>query len=441
MTRIFNTACGTLALLLLAGLTTGLLCPAVHAKTVSKKAPARGAQVARKSRTTASPAARRAPARPISNHLVPRSSKKPVRPAAKPAPAAMPISTICVEAESGLVVFEENADLQRPPASMVKLMELLLVDDGLNTGRFTLETPVTVSARAKGMGGTQVFLQEGDTWPLERMIRAVTIASANDAAQAVGESLFGGEEAYLQTMNARAAQLGMSQTIYRSAHGLPPGPGKESDMTTARDMAQLARDCCRRPRILGWTSLRETVFRPGEAPKQSTNKLLLRMPECDGLKTGYTRAAGFCITATALRNDIRLITVIMGAASNKARFDLAQAALEKGFSSVQRVHAVAQGMQASNPVAVLNGTESNVSLSAKEDVWVVVRNEDAANLQTVVECPERLTAPLSRGESCGEIRVQLNGTVLASTPLVPARDIETAAVSATRQSRRTLPEQ
>lgn len=345
----------------------------------------------------------------------------------------VPLSVICVEAETGLVIHEENADIVRPPASMVKLMQLLLLDDGIAAGSFTLDAPIAVSENAKSMGGTQVFLKAGETRPLREMIPAVTVASANDAAEAICESLWGGLPAYLQAMNERAAVLGMAHSVFHSAHGLPPARGQESDMTTARDMAQLARDCCRRPRILEWTSLRELVFRPKEAARRSTNRLLGRLPGCDGLKTGYTRAAGFCIAATAKRNDIRLICVVMGAPSNRARFDLAAQRLEKSFAAVQRVRMVQGGAYVTPPVMVVNGEERAVRMAAQDDLWVTVKTEDVPRLETVTDCPERVQAPLAGQKPVGEVRVQLGSVILARTPLVTPYELVAATKSASRR--------
>lgn len=245
------------------------------------------------------------------------------------------VSAICVEAESGRVLFEKDADVARPPASMVKLIQMLLVCEGLRHGEWTLDTPVRVTRNAERMGGTQVFLKAGEAHELGDLMKAVAVASANDAAMAVAEGLWGSKEAYLERANERMRQLGMTNTTFRSVHGLPPEKGELPDATTARDMALLARACVREPLIREWTSMQELVFRPGQATQYNTNKLLWRMADCDGLKTGYIRAAGYCVTGTAQRDGARLIVVVMGHPNNNGRFALARDLLETGFTVLQ----------------------------------------------------------------------------------------------------------
>ncbi len=247
--------------------------------------------------------------------------------------AADGISALCVEAETGKVLFEANADVVRPPASMVKMMQFLLVSEGIRRGDWALDTPVKASRRARGMGGTQVFLDSGEVWELGRLMQAVAVASANDAAMAVAEGLWGSAEAYLRRSNERARELGMAHSVFHSVHGLPPGKGQEPDRTTARDMAVLARKCVEDPQILAWTRQKSVIFRPGEKPYYNTNKLLRRVDDCDGLKTGYIRAAGFCVTATAQRCGKRLVAVVMGHTSADGRFTLARKLLDDAFAS------------------------------------------------------------------------------------------------------------
>lgn len=244
------------------------------------------------------------------------------------------VSALCIEAESGRVLSERNADAVRPPASMIKMMQMLLVSEGIRNDRWTLGTPITVTRHARRMGGTQVFIHEGDVFALGTLMEAVVVASANDAAMAVAEGLWGSESAYLLRVNERARELGMNRTEFHSVHGLPPDRGEQPDRSTARDMALLARKCVQNPQILAWTRMKRVRVRPGETPYLNTNKLLTRMPDCDGLKTGYIRAAGFCITATAERDGVRLIAVVMGHRSGHGRFELAEKLLEDGFAAV-----------------------------------------------------------------------------------------------------------
>jgi len=245
------------------------------------------------------------------------------------------VSVICIDAASSKVLYEEHADVQRPPASMIKLMMMLLVAEGLEKGDWTLDQTLTVSPHAQSMGGTQVYLAAGETWSLHKLVYALAVASANDAAMTIAEGLWGSEEAYLKRMNERAGELGMVNSKFNSVHGLPPSPGEEGDVTTARDMLLLAQQCIKHPRILEWTHCKQFQMRPEQNYFNNTNKLLWRMEDCDGLKTGYIRLSGYCITATAERNGHRLIAVVMGERNRYQRFNRAQALLEEGFAALQ----------------------------------------------------------------------------------------------------------
>lgn len=328
------------------------------------------------------------------------------------------ISAISVEAETGLVLLEHNPDVQRPPASMIKIMMMLLVTEGLERGDWNLETPIEASRKAQHMGGTQVYLSEGEVHPLGDLMRAIAVASANDAAMAVAEGLWGSEEAYLEIVNARAAELGMSNTEFHSVHGLPPDPGEQPDRTTARDMATLARSCVLHQQILSWTSMSKLRFRPDDAITRTTNALIGRLPECDGLKTGYIRSAGFCITATAIRNGVRIISVVMGHHDKRARFDLAERLLLDGLSEVRKGRLVIPGVTDAPTIRVANSETREAKLAFAEELWVTARRSDWDRLSVVLDYPEEVRAPLDANTAIGEVRVELDGETLSRSPMV-----------------------
>ena len=334
------------------------------------------------------------------------------------------VSALCIEAESGLILFEKDASEVRPPASMLKMMVMLLVSEGVEAGVWSLDKPITVSARAQSMGGSQVYLKAGEVWPLAQLMRAVAVASANDASVAVAEGLFGSVENCLVRMNERARELGMLQTTFRSVNGLPPDPGQPFDQTTALDMAMLARQCVQDPLVMDWVRQREFVFKPGTAPKYNTNKLLWRLPDCDGLKTGYIRAAGFCVTATAQRNGLRLISVVMGHNNKHQRFQLAQDLLEQGFTQVRKERVVAKGKSEALRVEVVNGDVGSVPLAVAEDVWLVAKNEDLEQIEIKTLLPDSVQAPQPAGTEVGEVQVLFEGKLLKSTPVILANDLE-----------------
>ena len=316
----------------------------------------------------------------------------------------MPESFICIEPESGLVLMEEHADLQRPPASMLKMMVFLLVMEGIDAGKWDYNRQIAITARAQGMGGTQVYLAEGETWPLKTLLQAMAVASANDASVAVAEGLWGSVEECLKLMNQRAAELDMTKTVFYSVHGLPPEDNKTFDQTSARDMATLGRELLKHPDILNFTSMKTFCLREKDGAKSNTNHLLEQMPECDGLKTGYIRAAGFCLTGTAKRNGIRLLSVVMGS-DRKGRFSHTKEILEKGFGMVQRVTPVQADTEIGKPVAVMNGLEPEVALKAQDNIDIIVRNTDLDHLLLEVTAPTSLEAPVKAEKETGHVRV------------------------------------
>jgi D-alanyl-D-alanine carboxypeptidase (penicillin-binding protein 5/6) len=325
-----------------------------------------------------------------------------------------------------MVLAESRAGTVRPPASMVKMLMMLLVAEGVEAGDWTLDRQLTVSRKAQSIGGSQVYLEAGEVFTLEQLIRAVAIGSANDAAMAVAEGLWGSEEAYLARMNERARELGMVGSTFYSVHGLPPDAGEKVDQSTARDMAVLAQWCVRQPLVMKWVGERELRFRTDKIAKHNTNKLLWRMDDCDGLKTGYTRAAGFCLAATAQRNGIRLITVVMGHTNKWERFRHAQRMLEEGFQRVRRHRILARGETLEQHVRVRNSARRSVALRAADDVWVVTRADAAAELEVVAAPPAELIAPVPAGTPVGQAEVRLEGRTVATVALVVPEDVPEA---------------
>lgn len=247
---------------------------------------------------------------------------------------------IVVDAQSGKVLFEDNADFVAPPASITKLMTFLIVHDQLRTGVLTLQTEVPVSAASSRIGGTQVWLAHGESFSVEEMLYALMIQSANDCAHALATLVGGTPEAFVEMMNARARQLGMNNTTWRSPHGLPPANRKtaDGDLTTPRDLALLSRHLLLHTDILKYCSVEVRDFRAGQTKgrivMRNHNHLLGKVAGVDGLKTGYTRGAGFCLAATASRNGRRVIAVSMGSPSSKIRDLKVAELLAKGFASL-----------------------------------------------------------------------------------------------------------
>ena len=340
-------------------------------------------------------------------------------------------SYICVEAETGMVLAESNADVVRPPASVVKLILMLMVSEGLDAGTWTDDTPITASKRAESMGGTQVFLKDGEVHRLDDIMHAVAIASANDAAMALAESLWGSNDECLRRMNERAAELGMVNTHYHSVHGLPPDVGEEYDQTTARDLSILARECVKSTHVMDWVGQKEFTFRPGEAAKSSTNKLLWRMEGCDGLKTGYIRAARFCIAATAQRGGLRLISIVLGHPSKYGRFNLAEQLMDDGFQQICKVKAASKGETVLAKATVRDAASAVDTIEAiiGDDLYVIVNKGDVDLLEIVPDVTAELVAPIHRGDELGSLVVQLSGVPIGQTTLVSSVDVEAATMA------------
>lgn len=233
---------------------------------------------------------------------------------------------LVMDAANGNVIFADEADRPNPPASVTKLMTFLVVHDAIRAGTIGLDTPVTVTREDAGMGGTQVWLEAGESFPVEELLYALLIQSANDAAHALARTARGSVPAFVAEMNRRAQELGMTQTTFRTPHGLPPRSRKSSDgdLTSARDLARLSRELLLHTDVLKYTAVRERAFRPGQPPPREVimrnhNHLLAKVRGVDGLKTGFTAAAGFCLAATAEREGRRLIVVVVGSPDAKSR--------------------------------------------------------------------------------------------------------------------------
>lgn len=242
-------------------------------------------------------------------------------------------SAVVMEAGSGRVLWEDHAGAEAYPASMVKMMNAFVVLDDVAAEKLSLDQPVVIDRETEQIGGRQVWLREGEVFPLEELIYATLIHSANDAATALALASSGSKSAHAERMNAKARELGLTSTFFHNVHGLPPGPGQLPDISSALDMARLADALIQQhPEVLNYTSVSFRDFREGTPVKlTSSNKLLQSVEGCDGLKTGYFYAGGFSITATAERGGVRIIAVVMGCANAATRNLWAERLLERGF--------------------------------------------------------------------------------------------------------------
>jgi D-alanyl-D-alanine carboxypeptidase (penicillin-binding protein 5/6) len=348
-----------------------------------------------------------------------RARRKQANPSAPP-----PIeSVLLMEAGTGAILFEKDMRKQRAPASMVKMMLILIVMEKLQAGELHLSDAITATGHASKMGGSQVYLREGETFTLEEMMKAIVIASANDACVAVGEHISGTVEGFLDLMNERAKALSMDDTHFETLHGLPPTNGTPGDLTSAYDMAILARELTKHPEVLTWGAMKEDNLRDGKFILTNTNKLVYHFPGVDGLKTGFHAQAGFNVTATAQRDGLRMIVVVMGAPSSTVRFDEAKRLLAMGFNSYRKVVVVRRDAPVGPEIQVSGSTVRKVRAVVQEEVAVVVKKGLEKQLVTDVQVPQNLSAPAHRGQVIGEVRIKHQDQILTKTAAVVPEEI------------------
>ncbi|MCB1162958.1 MAG: D-alanyl-D-alanine carboxypeptidase family protein [Candidatus Krumholzibacteriia bacterium] len=337
------------------------------------------------------------------------------------------VSALLMEAESGQILVADNIDREWIPASVVKLMLLLLAQEAIEDGRATPDDLVTATRRAQRQGGSQIFLGDGEQATLEKLLEAVAVGSANDAAVAVAVHLYGSADEAVKAMNARAASLGMAHTHYVNVTGLPErGPENHS---TARDLSQLARVIVtEHPGVLGWTSRTWTRFRQGLVIP-CTNVLLKEFEGMDGLKTGYHHKAHSNIVATAQRDGRRLIAVVLGSPSAGTRNRVASRLLERGFRDWELVHALAAGEGFGDEFPVDHGWKATVPVLAGRPLAVAVPRGKGGDVRVRLGADATLEAPLDKGQVLGRIQAVLDGRVLASVPALAGRTVSRSWIS------------
>ena len=328
-------------------------------------------------------------------------------------------AAVLIEPESGRVLYEKSPDEKMPIASITKLMTLLLTFEAVHGGKLTLDTLVPVSEHAYHMGGSQIWLEPGEQFTLDEMLRAICVSSANDAAVAVAELVGGSESVFVEQMNARAAELGMTNTTFRNACGLDT----EGHLSTARDVATLScyiMNTC--PELLHYTGIWTDSLRNGQTQLVNTNKLLKRYSGITGLKTGTTSGAGVCISASAVRDGLTLIAVILGSPSSADRFNAATTLLDYGFANYAAVP-LPELPDRPLELAVKGSAEQSVPLDYSAlPKTVLMEKGAAAELRTELTLPETLEAPVEQGQTVGKASVYAGETLLSEVEVKSAAD-------------------
>jgi D-alanyl-D-alanine carboxypeptidase (penicillin-binding protein 5/6) len=327
-------------------------------------------------------------------------------------------AALLMEPENGTVMFENNAHKPWPTASLAKMMIAMIVAQKLADGSLKLDTMLAGSRRAADMGGSQIYLKEGETFSLDDMMNAIMVHSANDASVAVAEYVGGSTEAFVQMMNREAARLGMKDTHYYSVHGLPPARGQQADISSAWDEAVLARALVGYPQVMRWASIDTVPFRGGAFTLRNTNHLVRTFPGCDGLKTGFYDAAGFNVVATAKRGRMRLIAVVLGSPRKGENFNSASELLAQGFVGYEMRVVGAEGVSIDRALAVSGGSLASFKPVWGENLSVLRKRGDDAAMKVEFQLPASFAAPVRAGQQVGVGQAVSGGKVLASAPLI-----------------------
>lgn len=335
-------------------------------------------------------------------------------------------SALLMDFNSGEIIYQKNSNQKLPPASITKVMTMLLVMEALEEGRAKLADTITVSEHAASMGGSQIWLEPGEEMGLEELLKAVAIVSANDACVALAEYLYGTEEEFIEEMNLKAQELGMKNTKFYNTNGLPikeeSGGGNH---TTAYDVALMTRELLEYPRILNYTSRWIDHLRDGDSFLRNTNKLVRFYDGADGVKTGYTTEAGFCLSATAKRKGLRFISVIMNAPSSPVRFSESKELLSSAFN-IYRSFLVVETEDLIGKIKVFKGEEKQVSVVPKEKLRVSVLKGAENNLLKRTILKNQVTAPVDKGDKLGEILIFKGEKEIGRVDLIAKDDIKKA---------------
>ena len=335
-------------------------------------------------------------------------------------------SAILIEQDTGETLFDKDAHEKLPPASMTKIMTLLLIMEALDKGELKKDEIIRVSERAASMGGSQIFLEAGEEMTVNDLLKGVAIASGNDASVAMAERLSGSEEAFVKRMNEKAKELNLENTKFQNSTGLPAA----DHYSTAYDMAMIANELLKYEGVTEYTSVYEDYLRKGQENEfwlVNTNKLVRFYPGVDGLKTGYTNEAKYCLTATAKKNDMRVIAVVMGAPSPKERNNMVSGLLDYAFNQFETTRLFAKDQRITE-VDWLKSKNRKVYIVSTQSISTLhKRGEEKKDIQTDVVLDENWKFPVKRGEPIGKLVISEGDSVMYEIPLTVETDVERAS--------------
>lgn len=336
--------------------------------------------------------------------------------------AAAGKSAVLMDVNTGTVLYEHNAHERLAPASVTKIMTMLLVMEAVDDGRITLQDTVTASEAAAAKGGSQIYLKAGETMPVSDMLKSIAVSSANDCACAMAEHLAGSEEAFVAQMNQRAEELGMADTNFVNCTGLDDSPEAANHRTSAYDIALMSRELLKNhPGIKNYTTIWMDTVRQGAFGLSNTNKLIRFYQGATGLKTGFTSGAGYCLSASAQREGMELVAVVMGAETSQKRNDACRQLLDYGFANFA---VVTPELTEAPEVPVKLGKAEQVAVTLGQSEGLLIDKAQKSTITTEVTTEESVTAPVSQGQRLGTLTVRSGEQVLREIPLVAAEGVE-----------------
>jgi len=333
---------------------------------------------------------------------------------------------IVMEAGTGQVLEEVNPHLKHPLASVTKLMTAAIVMEKLESGAAQLNETITVSGAASKMGGSQVYLKEGEVFTLEELMKAIMVASGNDAAYAVAEHLSGTTDAFVEEMNKKAKRLGMNDSEFHSVHGLPPSSEDQADVSSCHDLMILARDLLKYPKLLEWTALQTEPFRGGAFIMRNHNKIIGKLPGTDGFKTGYYAKAGFNIVATAKKDGLRLIVAVLGSSRAKTRDAVAIARFKKYLAQYQMAVLSKKDQAFGEALQVPDGMVTTVQAVAAADFSYPLPREKKAAVKNEIRLAKEISGGIEQGQTLGEVEFFLDNQSIGKVNLISPVTIEKA---------------
>jgi len=335
-------------------------------------------------------------------------------------------SAIVIERDTGQLLFEKDANTKRPPASMTKVMTLLLIMEAIENEELSLDETIRISENAASMGGSQIFLGAGEEMSVHDLLKGIAIASGNDASVALAERISGSEEAFVKEMNDKVTELGLENTYFQNASGLPA----DNHYSTSYDMAMIAKELLKYETITDYTSIYDDYLRKGEENEfwlVNTNKLVKFYPGVDGLKTGYTNEAKYCLTATAMKDDMRVIAVVMGADTIKERNASVSSLLDYAYNHFETQKLFEKGENIRD-VELFKAEDSQVEMVASQSISTIhKKGESTDDLEVTVNLDNNYELPMKKGTQTGTIIVKNDGEVISETPIVTKQNVEKAS--------------